>query len=232
MTIYQVKTRFSRWILPAVFFGMASLLKGADSTPDVAEIMQRARLLQRSQHRVFEGQLRHGGEKVPFRLVLDGSLVRYEFKDGRPPLVLTLGERGTTLEIAGSEVRGARLDDPVEGTDITYEDLALKFLFWDLAKLEGERVILAGRTSWQISLLAPRNGRSQYGAVRVWIDKGSGALTQAECYGRDGKLQKRFEVRRIQKLDDGTWALKQMRIQAMDGTRSRDSSPTYLELRD
>ena len=218
-------------ILVGIGFSPA-VLRGADSTPDVAEIMQRARLLQRSQHRVFEGQLRSGGEKVPFRLVLDGSRVRYEFQDGRPPLVLTLGERGTTLEVAGDEVRGAKLGDRVAGTDITYEDLSLKFLFWDLAKIEGEKVILAGRTSWQISLLAPRNGRSQYGSVRVWIDKGSGALTRAYCYGRDGKLMRKFEVRSIQKLDDGTWALKQMRIQAMDGENSRDSSPTYLELRD
>jgi hypothetical protein len=64
------------------------------------------------------------------------------------------------------------------------------------------------------------------------VDQGSGALTRMEGYDRTGKLIKRFEVRNLQKLDDGSWALKQMRIQAMDGARSADRTPTYLELRD
>jgi hypothetical protein len=230
-TMFQVKTRILALGLLALL-AVGARLEGADPTPDVAEIMQRARLLQRSQHRVFEGKLRNAGEEVPFRLVLEGSLVRYEFKDGRPPLVLKLGKRGTTLEIAGDEVKGTRLEDPIAGTDITYEDLSLKFLFWDLAKLEGEKVIVMGQTSWQVSLLAPRNGRSQYGSVRVWIDKKSGALTRAECFDRKGRKRKEFKVISLQKLDDGTWALKKMRIQAMDGERPVDSTPTYLELRD
>jgi hypothetical protein len=231
MTIFQVKMRF-----PALFCAILVLLAcepaGAREEPSVAQIMSQARLVQRSQNRVFRGKLRNEDRVIPFRLTLRGDLIRYDFVDGRPPLVLKLGNRGTTLEEAGDTVRGSRLKDRIDGTDISYEDLAMKFLFWEMARLEGERIIIAGRKSWQISLLAPRGGNSNYAVVRVWVDQGSGALTRMEGYDRTGKLIKRFEVRNLQKLDDGSWALKQMRIQAMDGARSADRTPTYLELRD
>jgi hypothetical protein len=231
-TIFQVKTRLSVLLCAILLLFATGLGTAAAARPSVAEIMREARLVPRSQNRVFTGRLRNEGRVIPFRLTLRGNVIRYDFTDGRPPLVLKLGNRGTTLEEAGDAVRGARLKDRIEGTDITYEDLAMKFLFWDLARLEGEKVIIAGRKSWQISLLAPRRGSSNYAAVRVWVDKGSGALTRMEGYNRSGKLIKRFEVRNIQKLDDGSWGLKQMRIQTMDGARSGDRTPTYLELRD
>ncbi len=231
-TIFQVKMRFSALFCAILLLFTCVSGEALAARPSVAEIMGEARLVPRSQNRVFTGRLRNEGRVIPFQLTLRGDLIRYDFSDGRPPLVLKLGNRGTTLEESGDAVRGARLKDRIDGTDITYEDLAMKFLFWDLAKLEGERIIIAGRKSWQISLIAPGRGSSNYASVRVWVDKGSGALTRMEGYDRSGKLIKRFEVRNIQKLDDGSWALKQMRIQSMDGARSGDRSPTYLELRE
>src|SRR5437764_448502 len=55
------------------------------------------------------------------------------------------------------------------------------------------------------------------------------ALTRAYGYDWQGKLLTKFEVRSVQKTDDG-WILKQMRIQRMDPGTNSDSTPTYLEI--
>jgi negative regulator of sigma E activity len=110
---------------------------------------------------------------------------------------------------------------------ITYEDLALKFLYWKNPKLLGSETVRS-RDAWKIEVLAPADG-SQYGAVRVWIDKASAALLRIEGYDREGKLAKRFEVVSAQKID-GQWMLKQMRVERIDPATRKTSGITYLEV--
>ena len=64
--------------------------------------------------------------------------------------------------------------------------------------------------------------------MRLWVTKEGGALLQAEAFGADGKLARRFSVKSGHSLGDGLWMLKQMRIEQM--TAGTDKTPSYLEL--
>jgi len=204
----------------------------AQSEPDAREILNSVRVAQSAQNHVLNGQLRTGVKKIPFQLSMKDGTARWQFSDPPQTIMLRLGENSSTLEEITPEgkqkIGGARLDDPVRGTDITYEDLSLRFLYWKDAKVEGDQTIMMTK-SWQILAQPPGAGSSSYSKVRLWVGKENGALLKAEAYGRDGKLERVFRVVSGQKLDDGLWILKSMRIESMTSSRG-DRTPTYLEI--
>lgn len=212
----------------------AGSLARAEEEPDAHTILRTVRLAQTTQNRTFNGRLRTAGKYVPFRLVAAGGLIRYEFSDPSQTLTLRLQERDSRLEesIGGSTTRvgPARFDAKVRDTDISYEDLALKFLYWPKAKVAGEQTMLL-RKCWKILVEPGAQSDSQYSRAMLWIEKESGALMQAEAFDPAGKFARRFKVISGQKVD-GLWILKQMRIEATSSGRSKDRSPTYLEVED
>jgi hypothetical protein len=204
----------------------------AQDDPDAHEILKSVRVAQSAQNRVLNGQLRTGPKKVPFQLSMKDGTARWQFSDPPQTILLRLGENSSTLEEITADgkqkVSGSKLDDPVRDTDITYEDLSLRFLYWKDAKVEGDQTIMMTK-SWQLLVQPPSSGGSSYSKVRLWIGKENGALLKAEAYGRDGKLARVFRVVSGQKLDDGLWILKSMRIESMTSSRG-DRTPTYLEI--
>lgn len=138
--------------LIAFFFRGNLTAAGAGQQPDPQEILRNIRMTQSAQHRVLAGRLRTGGAVTPFRLVLNGNEIRYEFPE--QALVLRLGENGSQLfeetKTGSQKVSPARFDTPVRGTDIAYEDLALKFLYWPRAKIAGEETKLA-QGCWKLA---------------------------------------------------------------------------------
>ena len=114
----------------------------------------------------------------------------------------------------------SKLDQKIRGTGVTYEDLALKFLYWPNARVLGQENIRT-RNCWKLQLRAPSR-QSQYSNVLLWVDKTSGALMRLEGYDWNGQLAKRFEVVSAQKIDN-RWFLKQMRIEELHlGLRLED----------
>lgn len=205
----------------------------AEEAPDAREILRTVRSAQASQHSAMKGRLRTGARAIPFRLVIDGGTIRYEFNDPPQTIQLRLLERDSRLEEitpgGTARVSAARFDDKVRGTDIAYEDLAMKFLYWPNASVAGEQMMLL-RKCWKIRAEPPGKGDSQYSGVMLWIDKENGALMQAEAFDAAGKFAKRFKVISGQKVN-GAWILKSMRIEAPGGAR-KDATPTYLEIQD
>ena len=207
-------------------------LAHADERPDARTILATVRAAQTSQHQTLRGHLRTGGTKIPFRLVASGNTLRWEFTDPPQTLQLRLLDKDSRLEeITGAgakKITGAKFDAKVRGTDISYEDLAFKFLYWPTASVEGEDVIVL-TSCWRLLCEPPSKSDSQYGKVRVWIAKETGALMKAEAYGHDGRLVRSFTVRSGQKIE-GAWMLKQMRIEQPESARAGDRQPTYLEV--
>jgi outer membrane lipoprotein-sorting protein len=204
----------------------------AQNDPDAREILKTVRVAQSAQNHTLNGQLRTGSKKVPFQLSMKEGTARWQFSDPPQTILLRLGENSSTLEETTPDgkqkVSGSKFDDPVRATDITYEDLSLRFLYWKDAKVEGDQTIMM-TDSWQLLVQPPSAGSSSYSKVRLWIGKENGALLKAEAYGRDGKLARVFRVVSGQKLDDGLWILKSMRIESMTSARG-DRTPTYLEI--
>ena len=164
-----------------------------------------------------------------------GSLQRYTWKS-RLPYRLEFDMRTTRVErphLIEGEAEGDldgfgrwRLFDG-RGTAVTYEDLALKFLYWPNARVTGENSISL-RNCWKLELKAP-NRQSQYSNVWLWVDKEGGALMKLEGYDWNGKLAKRFTVVSGQKIED-RWFLKQMRIEEFDPATGKQRARTYLEI--
>lgn len=230
----QRENRRGRLVKQAALFCALLVLAGEASgqnLPDAKEVLANVRLRQSQQQIDLRGQLRQDTLVVPFHLVQKGPLVRYIFSDPDETLQLRLRENDSRLdEISRSgttKISGARLDEPVRGTAITYEDLALKFLYWPNASVLGADLIRT-RNCWRMQL-QPGANDSQYSRILLWVDKESGALMRMEGYDRAARLVKRFEVVSAQKIE-GRWYLKQMRVEAIDPQSKRVMARTYLEI--
>ena len=207
-------------------------LDHASAAPPAQEILASARLRAAQQEIDVQGQLRENELIVPFRLTQTGPVVRYSFTNPDEALQLRLGESDSKLEEITSagvdKISGPEFDQKVRGTAITYEDLALKFIYWPKADVLGEDYINTRRV-WKLELQPP--GReSQYSRVFVWCEQESGALMRMEGFDWNNRLVKRFEVVSAQKLE-GRWFLKQMRIEQLDAASGKVQARTYLEIK-
>jgi hypothetical protein len=200
--------------------------------PAAKEILESVRLQQAQQQIDLQGQLRENEKIVPFHLTQTGPVIRYNFSNPDETLQLRLGDNDSRLEEVtrgGTEkVTAAQFDRKVRGTAVSYEDLALKFLYWPDAKVTGENSIRT-RNCWKLELKAPSR-QSQYATIWLWVDKNSGALMRMEGYDWEGKLAKRFEVISAQKIE-GRWFLKQMRIEEFAPATGKVQTRTYLEIK-
>ncbi len=178
------------------------------------------------------GQLREEGRVVPFRLVQSGGVIRYRFTNPDEALQLRLGESDSNLENISRDgvdkISGPEFSQRVRGTAITFEDLALKFIYWPGGKVLGEDYINTRRV-WKLELRPPGD-RSQYSKVYLWAEQESGALMRMEGYDWNGQLVRRFEVVSAQKIE-GRWFLKQMRLEQVDPATGKVTARTYLEIK-
>jgi len=209
------------------------LLPGlASAQNDPNAILDQIRSAQAQIDRALSGRLRpENGDTVPFRLQLKGTEFLYTFSNPPETIRLQLTDNGSVLtdqKSGGQQViSGSKLTEPVRGTDITYEDLSLRFIYWRNAKFEGEQTVRTITCS--IVLVQTDNRSSEYGTVRLWIAKDRGALIKAEGYNWQGKPVKRFEVISGQQIE-GKTIFKQIRIEKLDPQTGKVLSRTYLEL--
>src|SRR5712691_1785646 len=215
-----------------VVFTFVVAVLSAAPPPSAKEILDSVRMLEARQQIDLEGQLREDEKVIPFHLTQTGPLIRYSFADPEEVLQLRLGENGSRLDLVtdtGAEKFPAeRLNEKIRGTGISYEDLALKFLYWENARVLGDETVRT-RGCWKLQLVAPSHD-SQYWNVVVWVDKVSGALMRMEAYDWNGKLVKRFEVISAQKIDN-RWFLKQMRVEELQPGTNKVQARTYLEIK-
>jgi len=203
-----------------------------EPVPSAQEILASVRMLETRQQIDLHGQLRDNETVIPFRLIQTGPIIRYSFSNPAEQVQLRLGENSSRLDVVtdtGTEkLAASKLDQAIRGTGVTYEDLALQFLYWPNARVLGQENIRT-RNCWKLQLRAPSR-ESQYSNVLLWIDKTSGALMRLEGYDWNGQLAKRFEVVSAQKIDN-RWFLKQMRIEELQPGTNNVQSRTYLEIK-
>jgi len=210
----------------------ATLPLFADPPPSAKDILASVRMMEARQQIDLQGQLRQDNIVIPFRLVQNGPLIRYSFANPDEVLQLRLGENSSRLDLvtdAGSEqFTASKLKQKIRDTNVTYEDLAFKFLYWPTARVLGEEKVRT-RNCWKLQLRAPSR-ESQYSNVLLWIDKAGGALMRMEGYDWNAQLAKRFEVVSAQKIE-GRWFLKQMRVEELQPGTNHVVSRTYLEIK-
>jgi Outer membrane lipoprotein-sorting protein len=203
----------------------------AASPPSAKEILESVRLRQSQQQQQFEGKLREDATVVPFRFTQTGPVIRYSFTKPDEALQLRLGDNESRLEEVTGEgvekISPAQFDRKIRGTAVTYEDLALRFLYWPNAQVIGDDTIQLV-DCWRLELRAPPR-QSQYSTVRIWVQKDGPAVMKVEGYDSAGKMVKRFTVVSGQKIE-GRWFLKQMRIETFDPGTAKVKTRTYLEI--
>ena len=204
----------------------------AAAPPSAQEILESVRMLETRQQLDLDGQLRQNDTVIPFHITQNGPVIRYLFTDPDEVLQLRLEENGSRLDLVTDD--GAekfppeKLHEKIRGTGVTYEDLALKFVYWPDGRVLGDETVHA-RSCWKLQLTAPSRD-SEYANVFLWVDKKSGALMRLEGYDAGGKLLKRFEVVAAQKIDN-RWFLKQMRVEEIQPGTNKVQSRTYLEIK-
>lgn len=106
------------------------------------------------------------------------------------------------------------LYDRVEGTDISWADLSLAFLWWEGGRTVGAERI-KGRFCYIVDLPAPPGGGAGYAGVRLWIDPQIHILLQAAAYD-GGQLVKLLEVKSFRKVRN-VWVVQNLDVQSLPG---------------
>jgi hypothetical protein len=225
--LIQVKSR-----LTTLVAALLCSVTFAAEKPDARELLKQARAAQGNVDWKFTGNLRvgAGSKKIPFILSISNGVVRYEFQDTKDTITLRLGEKESKLEqTTGGKterISAAKFDDPVRDTSITYEDLAMRFLYWPDAKVVDDAAILT-RDSWEVEIRPPAGTVTQYSRVNAWFSKADSAMMKMEAFDAAGKSVRKFTARSAMKRD-GFWYLKTMEIVGPGGMKKA----TYLELED
>ena len=187
------------------------------------------------------GSIRKGSLKVPFSLGARGDTIAFQYKQGGEwkRFDVKIGEKKAALMLVneGKAVVMApgAYAQPIAGTDVTYEDLSLRFLYWKGGSIlpDSADSRIKGRDCYIVQAANPSPGVGQFATVRMWIDKENGTVWQVDGYGADGKLKKRFSITSIQRLSDGTWFFKQMKMEVRNPQNDkRTIALDYLEMDD
>lgn len=109
----------------------------------------------------------------------------------------------------------AKLKNPyseIQGTDISWTDLSLSYLWWRGGKTVGAENI-KGRYCYIVDLRAPADEAGEYAGVRLWIDPQIRILLQAAAYDAEGQLVKMLEVKSFKKIR-GVWIIQNLDVQS------------------
>lgn len=216
--------------------GMVMAMPVVAQTPAVDDILETARYVATLQQHDLKGQLRKGGVKTPVMLYLRGENIQFQYLSARTtkwsPFHTRLEKDHYDLfeMVDGKTLRfpDAKLGQAIEGTDLSYEDLALRFLYWPKGKVEGSEKI-KGQDCWKVRLQNPGKA-GRYALVYVWVHKKAGALMQVVGYngGSPAKALKRFQVSDIMKIGDA-YTLRTMRVESYDPVANKVTGITYVE---
>lgn len=132
-------------------------------------------------------------------------------------MVLTrpAGEAPEFQHTLGPDQKPAPLADlsaPVQGTDMSWLDLTLSFLWWQGGTVTGSDTV-RGRECDVVEVPAPKEQAAQYARVRLWIDRGLSMLLRAEGIAPDGRPLRRLWVQSLKKMND-RWMVKDLEVQS------------------
>ena len=118
---------------------------------------------------------------------------------GATDLKLTKDDKDVEFEKSGQ----------ILGTDVTWSDLTLDYLWWDDVSFDAER---EGETvhGQVCTVIVMKKGDRQ---VRVWVDRKTGALMQAEEM-KDGKAVRRLWGTRLKKFGE-RWMANVMEVETV-----------------
>jgi hypothetical protein len=123
----------------------------------------------------------------------------------------------------GNPLRPAPLPDlssSIQGSDITWTDLSLSFLWWRDGEVTGTDEV-SGRECYVVVVKVPPEsakgeaGRA-YARARMWVDQKASMVLQAEALNAQGEVVRRLWVRSLKKITEKVreqWMIKDLEVQ-------------------
>jgi hypothetical protein len=223
---------------PAALFGTlltliaqpAALAADPDPNAIIAGARMAAGLIELDEG--LNGNLRKGNQKTPVTLFLKGKDIQFQFEEAKGQwriFHMRIGDENFNLfEMVDGRTRNfppERLVAPIAGTDLTYEDLALRFLYWPNPKLEGSEDV-AGQACYKIRIDKPKNVAGRYEVVYVWVHEKFGAFMRIRGHDNSGGLVKEFQVQDVMQVAKEVWTLRKMQVATHDPANGRRLSIT------
>lgn len=109
-----------------------------------------------------------------------------------------------------------RLFQPVQGTDVSWADISLMFLWWDNPRTVKTDTV-KGRPCFVVEVPGPKDMSGAYARTVLWIDQQFHMLLKAEGYDAEGKLIRRMSVRSFKKMKE-QWMIKDIDIESFPST--------------
>ena len=139
---------------------------------------------------------------IPADVELSGRIVlrnRKGIPQAEHAYVLTRSNSVTRLVVDGQphQAPGTEHQAPLLNTDVTWSDLTLDYLWWDDFLFDAEREGESVHGQVCAVVVMKKGDRT----VRVWIDRKTGAMMQAEEFS-GGKPVRRLWGTRLKKFDD------------------------------
>ncbi len=217
---------------------LAAVLAAAISSParaqDAGRILEGARIAATLTEldQGLTGNLRSGRKNVPIVLFLKKENIQFQFKEGGADWKIFHmridDENFDLFQITNGKTTQfprEQIVQPIAGTDLTYEDLALRFFYWPNPKLEGEEDV-GGQACYKIRVDKPKSSAGRYAVVYVWVHKKFGAFMQIRGYDNNGGLLKEFKVEDVMKVTEKVWTLRKMQVATCDPKSGRRLSIT------
>lgn len=201
----------------------------AQNAKEIMESVRQVTVLQKEQ--TLTGVIRKGTNKVPLNLFLRGKDIQFTLNGGAEGFHLRLKENEQEFWdiIDGKAERfpANKIGSPIANTDVTYEDLALKFLYWPNPQHAGSQKI-GLEDCWRIHVVNPEQNGS-YREVSIWVTKKHRALARVVGYGArpDRRPLKQFEIIDVMKVN-GVFTVETMKVSKFDEKR-KVQGITYLE---
>ena len=196
------------------------------------QIVEMVHLSRALRNDVLQGELSKGGKTVPFTVKMQESLIHFSFENPKQNINLDITEKGYRLKevTAGSnkEVPAAMYATGIRGTDLTYDDISFRYLYWPKKVKVGEESIKT-RKCYVVDLYNPQRLGNYY-LVRIFVDKESGGLMRMQAYDWNGKIIKTCTVSSGMKINGAT-VLKTMEVISYVPGTKKVAGETTFELR-
>lgn len=196
-------------------------------------VLATARYVSTLQHQDLHGDLTKDGKKMPISLFLRGNDIQFHYTiDGKANRfhMRLQNDKFDLFEIKNgntSEFSDAKMSERINGTDLTYEDLSMRFLYWKNSKIVGEERV-NGQPCYKLRLINPSKTVGDYRIVYVWVHSKQGALMKVVGYNKAGKPLKQFQVTDIMRVGD-EYTLRRMRVETIDPANNKAVGITYME---
>lgn len=196
------------------------------------KILQHTRFAATLQQQDLHGSMKKNGVKTPIALFLRGKDIQFSYQlgDQNKRFHMRLDEKEHSLfNIVGNKhvsFNDTQIAEKINGTDLSFEDLSMRFLYWQKSSVVGEDKI--SRQKCHIIRLENPGTTGDYAIVQVWVHQKYGSLMRVIGYNAAGHPLKQFEVTDLMKVN-GEYTLKRMRVDSMSPDTNKSVGFTYLE---